>query len=422
MRRYALEDPGTYLIYAKHGIDIDQYPAVRAHLRQYKEQLEGRATDQAWYELQQPQEAYEERFKQPKIVQPDLAEEVRFHLDSDGVFTTNTAYFIPDEDCFILALLNSQLINFFLASTSAEYRGGYMRLFGQYVENIPIRDVDFTTPEDEREQHVEALIRDYEAARRSDAPPGDTAVLDAVEDHLSADPEQADVVHDLLAHLAREMTRLKEERHTYHLDVTDYVATPSDDAGVGLREIGRYQPVPGAPNSLLAATTEQRDGLRIGRLTATHRGDAVTVCATARFKPHGERSEWPDVVPTDAEPDQWGYVETEPIDVCTLHDCSELEAGLVVHWLAALNDAESGFSGYRDTATKTISLLDRLYDLRLPDPSDEDVRDALRPFLDNAAAAADLDVQIEFTDGLIDRVVYRLYGLSDTEVAVVEEN
>jgi hypothetical protein len=248
-------------------------------------------------------------------------------------------------------------------------------------------------------------------------------VLDAVEDHLSADPEQADVVHDLLAHLAREMTRLKEERHTYHLDVTDYVAAPESgqDGGVGLRAIGRYQPVPGAPDSLLAATTEQRDGLRIGRLTATHRGDAVTVRATARFKPHGERSEWPDVVPTDAEPDQWGYVEMEPIDVCTLHDCTEIEAGLVVHWLAALNDADSGFSGYRDTATKTISLLDRLYDLRLPDPSDEDVRDALRPFLDNAAAAADLDVQIEFTDGLIDRVVYRLYGLSDAEVAVVEE-
>ena len=154
----------------------------------------------------------------------------------------------------------------------------------------------------------------------------------------------------------------------------------------------------------------------------------MTVRATARFKPpgsgsgtgSGERETWPDVVPTDAEPDQWGYVELKPLPVCTLHDCTEIEAGLVVHWLAALNDADSGFSGYRDTATKMISLLDRLYDLRLPDPDSS--RDALRSFLDNAEAAADLDAQIEFTDGLIDRVVYRLYGLSDAEVAVVEEN
>lgn len=46
---------------------------------------------------------------------------------------------------------------------------------------------------------------------------------------------------------------------------------------------------------------------------------------------------------------------------------------------------------------------------------------ALRPFLDNAAAAADLDAQIDFTDRLVDQIVYRLYGLSEEE-AVVEEN
>lgn len=55
-----------------------------------------------------------------------------------------------------------------------------------------------------------------------------------------------------------------------------------------------------------------------------------------------------------------------------------------------------------------------------PEPSDESVADALRLFLDNAAAPAELDRQIAFTDGLIDRVVYRLYGLTDEEVRVVE--
>ena len=122
------------------------------------------------------------------------------------------------------------------------------------------------------------------------------------------------------------------------------------------------------------------------------------------------------------QPDTSGTVETEPLPVCTLRDCSEIEAGLVVHWLDALNDADAGFSGYRDTATKTISLLDRLYDLRLPDPSTDDVTDALRPFLDNAQQAAALDRQIAFTDGLIDQIVYRLYGLTDEEVAVVEDS
>ena len=55
-----------------------------------------------------------------------------------------------------------------------------------------------------------------------------------------------------------------------------------------------------------------------------------------------------------------------------------------------------------------------------PDPSDEGVRNALRPFLDNAAAAAELDVQIALTDGLIDQIAYRLYGLSEEQVEVEE--
>lgn len=161
----------------------------------------------------------------------------------------------------------------------------------------------------------------------------------------------------------------------------------------------------------------------MGRLAAeqdeTNGTHTVHVHATARFEPQGERPDWPDAVPEGAEPDQWGYVETEPIPLSILHDCTEIEAGLVVYWLDALNDADSGFSGYRDNATKTNSLLDRIYDLRLPDPSDESVADALRPFLDNVQAASDLDQQIAFTDGLIDQIVYRLYGLSGEEVAVV---
>jgi hypothetical protein len=215
------------------------------------------------------------------------------------------------------------------------------------------------------------------------------------------------------------MTDLKAERAPYHLDVTDYVPAPSGDGGVTLRDVGRYQPAAGVTGSLLADTTDERESLRIGHLDAERNGDTVHVRATARFKPAGERSEWPDAVLTDAEPDQWGYVETEPLPVCTLHDCTELEAGLVVHWCDALNDADAGFSGYRDNATKTNSLLDRLYDARLPNPADDGVTDALRPFLDNAQQAAELDRQIAFTDGLIDRIVYRLYGLSDDEVAVV---
>ena len=99
-------------------------------------------------------------------------------------------------------------------------------------------------------------------------------------------------------------------------------------------------------------------------------------------------------------------------------DCAILDG--VVHWLDALNNADVGVSGGRDTATDTISLLDRIYDVCFPGPLGRGRRNALRPFLDNAAAAAKLDVQIALTDGLIDQIVYRLYRLSEEQVEVEE--
>jgi hypothetical protein len=232
-----------------------------------------------------------------------------------------------------------------------------------------------------------------------------------------------DVVHDLLAYLAQEITQLKDERHTYNLDITDYVTEPAK--GVDVRDIGRYQPAADVTESLLADTTEEWDGLRIGTLSVKQNetGDThtITVRATARFKPDGDRGMWPDIVPDDTEPDQWDFVETEPLTVCTLHDCSPLEANLVAHWIDALNDADDGFSGYRDTATKTISLLDRIHDIRFPDPDNSSTQNALSPFLENVQEAGQLDEQIGFTDRLIDEIVYRLYGLTEEEIAVVEE-
>ena len=74
IRRYAIEPISQYLIYTHHGIDMKAYPAVFEHLRPFRDQLEQRATEQEWYELQQPQFAYVSYFEQPKIVFPLLSQ------------------------------------------------------------------------------------------------------------------------------------------------------------------------------------------------------------------------------------------------------------------------------------------------------------------------------------------------------------
>ncbi len=141
IRRYRVEVVDEYLIYTHHGIDMAPYPAVLDHLRPFKSQLEGRATQQAWYELQQPQFAYKELLERPKIVFPDIATSCRFSLDHDGHFSANTVYFLPTDDLRLLGLLNSRLAHFYFAQVCAALEGpgeAYLRFFGQYLEGFPV--------------------------------------------------------------------------------------------------------------------------------------------------------------------------------------------------------------------------------------------------------------------------------------------
>jgi len=151
VRRYEVHFRGTYLIYAFRGVDIHRYPSVERHLkpfRSYKnedgktEGLDHRATEQEWYELQQPQMAYRDFFAAPKIVYPDFGKELRFAMDRSGGYSLNTSYFIAREDWYLLGVLNSAAVFQYLKGTCQllgdEDDGGRLRFFGQYLETLPI--------------------------------------------------------------------------------------------------------------------------------------------------------------------------------------------------------------------------------------------------------------------------------------------
>ena len=85
----------------------------------------------------------------PKIIFPDISTITRFALDFDGHFGSNTTYFIPKNDFYLLAILNSKLGFFYFSQTCAGLEGKgeiYLRFFGQYLEGFPIRTIDFSNP------------------------------------------------------------------------------------------------------------------------------------------------------------------------------------------------------------------------------------------------------------------------------------
>ena len=151
IRKYHINYSNKYLIYTYHGVEIARYPAIQTHLSDFRKRLEKRATKQEWYELQQPQFRFADYMDRPKIIFPDIGTTTRFALDTTGYYGTNTTYFLPITDKYLLGVLNSQLGQFYFEQVCAglESTGDtYLRFFGQYLSGFPIRAIDFDNPDD----------------------------------------------------------------------------------------------------------------------------------------------------------------------------------------------------------------------------------------------------------------------------------
>jgi hypothetical protein len=142
MRKWRINWPQAYILYTHHGIEKTGLQPILQHLKQFKPQLETRAGNQEWYELQQPQWKYVGYFVKPKLVFPDIAKSSRFAYDKAGCFIDSTGFFIPRDDFYLLGVLNSTAVWRFLSETAAVLgdprKGGRLRLKRIYVEQIPI--------------------------------------------------------------------------------------------------------------------------------------------------------------------------------------------------------------------------------------------------------------------------------------------
>lgn len=168
VRKYSIYWDQRYVIYPyekaseekKEPISLEKYPNAKKYLEKFKQKLENRQsmkrTKKQWYEMVEPRQFF--RFEQDKIITPNLARENNFALD----FADNSLkkhYFI-DHDCygiilkdkdrdnylFVLSILNSKLMEFFIKQHSPKYGGEYYKYHTQYLEKIPIKN----TSEDEK--------------------------------------------------------------------------------------------------------------------------------------------------------------------------------------------------------------------------------------------------------------------------------
>ena len=112
---------------------------------------------------------------------------------------------------YTTALLGSSLLTwlFRVYFATGTLQGSYSHTYPQQVRALPIRRINFTTPADERDRQLEKAKTLYQFCLNKGSV---DCVLGFVKHHLTADPERADLVHDLLAFLAEQMVEMNRAK------------------------------------------------------------------------------------------------------------------------------------------------------------------------------------------------------------------
>lgn len=275
-------------------------------------------------------------FERPKFVMQDMSDLMEASLDLNNYYCmdTTTLGFVRNGFAYklgyILSVLNSKIIHFFMneSFSGAQIRGGYLRFRPQFVERIPVRKINFTTPEP---RHTSLTQEAKELVSSEDT----YGLLTFTAQRLSAQPEESDVVHDLLAFLAQKMIEMNKQKQS---------------------EMKRYL------------------GWLEGNLKI--------------------------------QPDKKGNTGLE-----ALTGKSQLRNYLGDY---QKGEAELSFDELQDILFKNrnrlgVSLNDPRFTARLQEEYEKSL-----------AVLLPIKEKLRWTDNLIDQIVYRLYGLTEEEIAVVE--
>jgi hypothetical protein len=140
--RYTHKQPYEYVILSKNGVNLPaEYPDLAKHLEKLGDSFKQRgAKGQNWWNLRACD--FYDDFKKEKIVWIELTDKGRFSLCKDEIYCINSAYFMLSPDLFdsryLLALLNSKIINFYVKNYAETSGMGTIRWINNIVSNIPI--------------------------------------------------------------------------------------------------------------------------------------------------------------------------------------------------------------------------------------------------------------------------------------------
>lgn len=163
--RWSPEWAGLWMIFARRGIEIDRYPAVKRHLECFRAQLEPRPKDWAkpewagrkpgaykWFEIQDSVDYYP-LFDTPKLIYQEIQFHPAYSLDRDGYYLNNKGYLISSAENWLLAVLNSPLMWWFNWRYLVHLKDEALSTTGEKMVSLPI-----AAPSDPQRKLAETLV------------------------------------------------------------------------------------------------------------------------------------------------------------------------------------------------------------------------------------------------------------------------
>ena len=161
----------------------NKYPQAWNYLNENIEILKGREKGKmrhdGWYGYVYPKSV--SLFGNPKLLTPSIAKQASFVFDKNGEYYFvgsggggGGGYGIIIKESFklsyeyLLGLLNSKLLDYFLKKISTPFQGGYFAFNKQYIQQLPIRTINFNEPaEKSAHDKIVALVDSMLALHKS---------------------------------------------------------------------------------------------------------------------------------------------------------------------------------------------------------------------------------------------------------------
>jgi hypothetical protein len=166
-----------------------------------------------WFEIQDAVDYYAE-FETPKIIVPAIVKNASYVFDADGFYSNDKTTIIATDDLYLLGILNSKISDFVMHSISSTKQGGYFEYKPMYLQQLPIRTIDFNNSSEKaiHDKLVSLVDRILDLHKKKNTLPP-SAEREKIEREIAVTDEEIDeIVYGLYGITEEEISLVERKR------------------------------------------------------------------------------------------------------------------------------------------------------------------------------------------------------------------